>query len=469
MNVLVTLGSTAHYGYHESTIQALRRGGHTVRVLFATEGRVSPLARVLERDGGTIDAGFITRRADRWRRPLFAARALRSYSGYLRNEEQSDYYRERWEGRLGGPLQGVLRVPLVSRLLATRPAFRALGAVERLAPAARSIVAELERDRPDVVVVSPANLRNSEEVEYLKAARSLGIPCVLPVLSWDNLTTKGLIHVAPDLLLAWNDAQRAEAIGVHGIDPGAIAVTGSPFFDPWFDGAADPEPRDAFCRRVGLDPERPFAVYLGSSANIAHDETWLVRELVRELKAAPHPELRSLQVLVRPHPANAKVHVALDEPDVAVWPKAGRLPDSEASREEFRATLAHAVGAVGINTSGMIDAVIAGRPCIAIVVRQYDATQRDAIHFRQLADADTLELADGPRACTELLRSIMGGTDSTRAARGRFVEAFVRPLGLGTPAGAHAARAIELAAEGLPGHAIEARLTEAAAPEPASV
>jgi hypothetical protein len=467
MKVLVTLGSTAHYGYHESTIEALCRRGHAVRVLFAKEGRVSPLDRVLDRSTGSgeasLEVGWITRRSDRWRRPLFAARALRSYSNYLRDQEQSDYYRRRWEGHLGRTLQGPVRRPLVRRLLATGPVFRGFGALERLLPPSKAIVRQLISESPDVVVASPANLRNSEEIEYVKAARRLRIPTVVPVLSWDNLTTKGMIHVAPDLTLVWNDTQRDEAVRMHHLSPRGIAVTGAPFFDPWFRDSHAAERRDAFCRRVGLDPQHPFAVYLGSSTNIAKDETWLVRALARELREAADPQLRSLQLLVRPHPANAKVHATLEEPNVVVWPKAGRLPDSDSSREDFRATLQHAVAAVGINTSGMIDAVIADRPCVAVVVPEYDATQRHAVHFGYLVHANTLELAHGPRSCAELLLALVRGADSTREARRRFVRAFVRPRGVGVSAGELAAHAIELAAEGLPGGVIDERLTEAAA------
>jgi hypothetical protein len=470
MKVLLTLDSTAHYGYHETTIRALGLRGHAVRVLFAKEGAVSPFERVLERldggDGAPAGVGWITPRSDRWRRVLLAARGLRSYSNYLRDREQSDYYRQRWEGRLGARLQGPVRLPLVRRALATKPVFRAFGALERLAPASEAIVQQLESERPDVVVASPANLKNSEEIEYVKAARQLGIPSVVPVLSWDNLTTKGLIHVAPDLTLVWNETQRQEAVRVHGIHPDRIAVTGSPFFDPWFEDFDAAEPRDAFCRRVGLDPERAFAVYLGSSTNIAKDETWLVRALARELREAADPELRSLQLLVRPHPANAKVHAKLEEPNVVVWPKSGRLPDSDSSRQDFRATLEHAVAAVGINTSGMIDAVIADRPCVAIVVPEYDATQSHAVHFTHLLRANTLELADGPEACASLLLALSRGADSTREARERFVQAFVRPRGRGTSAGELAARAIEMAALRMPGGTVDDRLAGSASEDP---
>src|SRR4051794_14754556 len=115
MKVLFALHSTAHYAYHESTIGALLSRGHAVRVVFAKEGSVSPFQRVVDRraqeDAERLELGWLTPRADRWRRLLGPARALRSYSSYLRQPEQSDYYRARWQRYLGDGLEDRVQRP----------------------------------------------------------------------------------------------------------------------------------------------------------------------------------------------------------------------------------------------------------------------------------------------------------------------------------------------------------------------
>ena len=92
------------------------------------------------------------------------------------------------------------------------------------------------------------------------------------MLSWDNLTTKGLIPFDPDAVLVWNDSHAEEARRIHGIPQDRIIVTGSPFFDKWFEDGAGLPGRDEFCRKVGLDPSRRYLAWLGSSKNIAPDE-----------------------------------------------------------------------------------------------------------------------------------------------------------------------------------------------------
>ena len=61
---------------------------------------------------------------------------------------------------------------------------------------------------------------------------------MLGVGSWDHLTTKGLIHEVPDRVLVWNEAQKQEAIALHGVPAERVLVTGAQAYDHWFADAA---------------------------------------------------------------------------------------------------------------------------------------------------------------------------------------------------------------------------------------
>jgi hypothetical protein len=43
------------------------------------------------------------------------------------------------------------------------------------------------------------------------------------LFSWDNLSTKGTLHVAPDLMFVWNERQRREAAELHDYPPERVA------------------------------------------------------------------------------------------------------------------------------------------------------------------------------------------------------------------------------------------------------
>ena len=88
----------------------------------------------------------------------------------------------------------------------------------------------------------------------------------LCVASWDHLTTKGLVRVQPDLVSVWNHEQSAEAVEFHDTPRDRIVVTGA---QPscWF--KRQPTSRAAFCAKVGLDPAKPFVLFVGSTASIS--------------------------------------------------------------------------------------------------------------------------------------------------------------------------------------------------------
>jgi hypothetical protein len=319
-------------------------------------------------------------------------------------------------------------------------------AVERVTPASAAIKNWLRAENPSVLVVSPANLRHSEDVEVLKAARTLGIKTVVPIVSWDNTSTKGLFHIYPDLMLAWNEAHRDDLVNYHHVNPRRILVTGAPFFDKWFDIAEPIEPRQPFLARIGLDPERPFVLYLGSSANIAKDETWLIRELKDAFQRHADPRLRAMQILFRPHPANWRIGLPLLQEGIAMWPREGTLPDDAASFADFRNSLEHAACVVGINTSGMLDAIVYGRAVVSPLVEMYRFTQGKAEHFVRMLQMNAIVAARDPGEAAEKVLAIVDGQDASAENRRAFVTRYLRPHRIG--AGECQARAILAFASG---------------------
>lgn len=374
-----------------------------------------------------------------------ATRELRSLGSYLSRRGQSSYYQIRWEKMLPPLLRPLVRLHTVRWVLKKAKGRALLRAIDQHIAPNRRVTLDLRNREPDVVVVSPGNMARSQEIEYVKAAKMLGIPTVIPVLSWDNLTTKGLVCIAPDMVLAWNSVHREEAVHIHDIPQERVAITGSPFFDKWFSISCPLEPRDEFLTRIGLDPAWPFIVYLGSSKNIAADETWLVQEIVRHARGSA---LGNLGVLVRPHPANAHIFNKLAASQVAVWPTVlsghkASLPDSEEKFADFRASISYSAAAVGVNTSAMIDAVAADKPCIAVVTDRYRKTQVESQHFQHLMKANTLVLARDGEAVLNAVAELMAGVDRTKLERHTFANSFLRPSGTDVPAATVQADAIE--------------------------
>ena len=283
---------------------------------------------------------------------------------------------------------------------------------------------------------------------------------MLPVYSWDNLSTKGLIHVAPDLLLAWNKVHEQEAVAIHGIAPDRVVQTGSPFFDKWFSmGDRAAGGRNEFLKKVGLDPARPYLLYLGSSANIARDESWVVTKMMEHFRT--DVALREMQILIRPHPANNEVYNKVLREGVSIWPRKKQLPDDPKSQLDFVNSVRHAVLSLGINTSGMIDALIQDRPVGAFVSDTFKATQEEAVHFQHMRDAKCLYEVGSAAEVASLVKTLKDGEARDVCDRRRnFVRAMVRPHGLDQDAGQLSAWCIEKLAQGWKPKTIKASVSD---------
>ena len=66
---------------------------------------------------------------------------------------------------------------------------------------------------PDVVVLTSLTYSRSQQLDVLKARAALGIPVAAAIMSWDHLSSKALLHVAPDVVIVWNEVQRQRGGG----------------------------------------------------------------------------------------------------------------------------------------------------------------------------------------------------------------------------------------------------------------
>jgi hypothetical protein len=330
--------------------------------------------------------------------------------------------------------------------IARRSLSAVLAAVERMIPPSRAIVAFLREHNPDLLLITPLVELGSQQVDYVKAARRLGIRSALGVASWDNLTSKGLIRVLPDHVLVWNEAQKHEAVTLHGVAPDSVIVTGAHLFDRWF-VARPSRSREEFCGLAGLDPGRSFVLYVGSSVFIAPDEVPFAERWLAALRASGDPSVAGLGVLVRPHPANARQWRAFDAAafdNVAIWPPIGTDPNAPDFRSDYVDSLYHSVGVVGINTSAQIEAGIVGRPVFTIRAPEFAHAQEGTLHFQYLVGEN-----GGPVTAAATLEEHVGqlaaavGTPRVTGERRPFIRDFIRPHGLDEPAAPVFGRAID--------------------------
>ena len=450
MRILYLLTHTGLFRNFESTLRLLAERGHEVRVAVDSERYPSAaFEALLAQHPNVTRTSTPPAPEDRW---SALGRGVRAASDYLR------YLEPRYANASKLRARALRQVPPWLRRAVAQPADRAradrrLRRIERGLPLSPAAVEFVRAERPDLVCLTPL-FGSPAQLEVLRGARSLGVPTCLTVASWDNLSNKGLIREHPDALVVWNEAQRREASELQGIEPGRVTVTGAQNFDEWFERGPSSTAAE-FTARLGLDPARPYLLYLGSSSFIAPDEAPFAAEWLRALRTADDPRLRDIGVLFRPHPQNAR---QWDRPDlledaqVAIHPPPGDAPQqtgrADWSREDFYDSMHHAAAVIGVNTTAMIESAVLGRGVYTMLAPRFRETQEGTLHFEHLRSfaGGLLHLSE---TLDDHVRDLGGALDRDGAPderSRRFVAAFVRPHGLERPATPFIADAIEAAA-----------------------
>jgi hypothetical protein len=468
VRILFAMAYPGYLRYFDSTISELLDRGHEVDLWFEVDDKQAEgLAGLPDHPGLTIHGRF-PRRRDVWAR---AAQGERRFTDFVRYLDprfgDAAYLRNRAARRLPPLFRPLGRLRTLPAPLA-RLLLRAGLALERAVPPAPEIDAFLRETGTDVVVVAPMVNYASRSADLVASARAAGIPSGAAIASWDNLTTKGQIRVLPDRVFVWNEAQRTEAAELHAVPAERVAVTGAPSYDKWFVRRPSRD-RAAFAERVGLPDDRPFVLFVGSTASISAPEAErrFVREWAAALRAAPDQRLRDTAVLVRPHPFNSGHWEAGDLDAIeaaAVFPAAGANPVDEDDRNDYFDSMHHSSAVVGINTSAMIESAIVGRPVLTITPPDFADTQDNTLHFHLMLpeNGGFLRVARSVPEHLEQLSGVLGDPQGAAAELDRFVASFVRPLGRDVRATDRLASEIEalaaLTPEPLPRRGIAARL-----------
>ena len=350
------------------------------------------------------------------------------------------------------------RTPALVRKLAALPWFRtpggrrALGSVlrqfEQAVPRNREVQEFLRAQAPDLVLLTPLVDLGSPQIETFMCARALGLRTVLCVGSWDHLSSKSILRAIPDLVTVWNDTQKQEAVELHRVPAARVAVTGAQCYDQWFDRRPS-RSREEFCEQVGLDPSRPIILYVASSLfRKTVSEPKFIEQWIAAVRGSSDPLVREAGILIRPHPSRPDDWHTTDLTEFRNVALFGSHPVDVAAKNDYFDSFYHASAVVGLNTSAFLEAGVAGKPVLTILVPEISRdNQEGTIHFRYLMNVGggLVQAARGlDEHIAQLSATLVDGTAGVERAR-RFTQAFIRPQGLGVPSTPRFVEAIEAA------------------------
>jgi hypothetical protein len=294
-----------------------------------------------------------------------------------------------------------------------------------------------ERYAPDLVVSMKAGLRLSE-VPVLRQARRAGVPTAVIGLSWDNLTTKILPVRRVNRLIVWNEWMKRDAVSVQGFAEEQVRVSGVPHFDLYRDSSGRTS-REAFFRRVGLDPAGGLILLATSSNQVSRE--CRMEELVEILYGAARAGAfgAPAEILVRLHPRDdpAAYQAFRGWPGLVVekpfhaWTMGGR-DEVSITREDFlhlADTLYHSDVLVNIFSTVMIEACVFDKPVVNVAfdgrsVQNYYVSARrfeNYTHIRRFLSGGGVRVARTQAELVELVRFAFAHPEADREGRRRVV------------------------------------------------
>lgn len=159
------------------------------------------------------------------------------------------------------------------------------------------ITSLLAKLNPDLIFAT--DVLDELDVDVMRAALRMRVKVIGMVRSWDNLSSHGLVHIVPDLLIVWNPYLKQKAIFLHHIPEEKIVITGIPHYD-WYKKPEIIISRQEFLEQFGIDTKKKIVLFAGIGEYLAVHEAEVAEILANAI--ASKKIVKDAVVLFRPHP-----------------------------------------------------------------------------------------------------------------------------------------------------------------------
>lgn len=350
----------------------------------------------------------------------------------------------------------------LARTLGNRPTLENLTEIERAATYKLRPTNEFDKlfdeIKPDLVF-NASHIHGFAGELPLRVAHAKGIPTAGFVFSWDNLTSRSRILVPYDYFLVWTPQQEKLLRKLYPrVAKNRVFVTGTPQMDFHF----KPEyvlPREELCRRMGIDPERPFILWTtGIHTHFPEEHKHILNaiEILKGLDISPRPQLM-VRVYAKGASPEMKELAQQQISDVVFppveWDSERLMPHHE-DLYTYTSQVRHAALSINAASTVTLEFLLQDKPVINLdfdppgtQLHPSDGYARHIRfdHFRPVVESGAVMVA---RSSEELKKFIVRGLtqpegDST--ARQAFVQLFFEGTADGKAGRRVAERLLELA------------------------
>ncbi len=273
----------------------------------------------------------------------------------------------------------------------------------------------------------------------ISEAQKHDVPVISVVLSWDNLTSKGMGGILPENAIAWNENMKNELIRYHNVRPENIYVGGIAHFDDYF-RKPKWQNEKSFQEEYGLSPDRKILFYGTNTPGLFRHNKKLIRLLLSAIKSNKLCE--PCQVLVRLHPAfftkyKNQQNKALQEilqlqaeyagllaisTPVTIDQEYGAVQSKE-DQMKLAAILSYSDVLINIFSTLMLEACIFDLPVINVGFYQFanmnceNHMLQNWTHIKRIIDYGAVRIAYNEKELYEQINMYLADGSTDRAAR----------------------------------------------------
>ncbi|RJQ34490.1 hypothetical protein C4568_02425 [Candidatus Parcubacteria bacterium] len=260
----------------------------------------------------------------------------------------------------------------------------------------RAFDAVFDKYKPDLLFAT--TMYSMRDLGLMKAARAHGVAIVGMVKTWDSITTKFFMPIAPDYMIAHNEIIKSEAVKYLDFPASKIFVSGIPRFDFYFN--ADIIRRRAdFLAQLGLQSDDKYILFAGDALHQYPDQCEFIDFLDHTITKDHFFD--GYTILYRPHPHYGKCEggrarwkrVKEQQPATRVTEGRAAWEFEESDIALINNTIYHAAAILMFASTIGIETALYDRPTIGVA---FDMTPEPNYYLsnRRYYDSDHYQILD---------------------------------------------------------------------------
>ena len=154
--------------------------------------------------------------------------------------------------------------------------------------------------QPDIFITT--HPFGETERNIIIAAHREKIPILASILSWDNVSNKGMLPLFLDKIIVWNHIQKNRILSYHPqYNSKHIAISGITHFDIYRSQEASNFNRQNYLESIKIDPEFKLLLYCTGPRSLFPKEPEIVDILIKNMEKGRIPDNTYLLVRCHPH------------------------------------------------------------------------------------------------------------------------------------------------------------------------